>query len=535
MNLDDKKFEALARGYVKPGGPGFALSILHHGQLLYKGAWGLSSLENPAALSTRTIFNTGSLAKQFTAHCVFQLQQQRKLSLEDEVKKYIPELPHYGKPLLLRHLLWHTSGLRCYTTLLDWAGPARSTSSYRLDGVSRRQALELVFRQKELNFPSGTEYLYGNSNYLLLSEVIQRVTGKSLGQFAEKNIFAPLGMKDTHFREDIHKIIPNLVSGHFSREDGPLGVSRGVGALPGVGRLMSHLEDLARWEQFFVKPSKAVLPVLRGMLTQGWLDNGQKIRYAGGLMLQRYRGLNTQRHNGWTSGCRSEFCRYPDQGTTFICLSNHSGLNATWVARQAAALVFGRALEPVSAFGPGQPSAPPPRHKMPRAQLKAIQGLYRDVNSGAYVSLTAKEGDLSFESMHSKLEFKPESSSAFLGQGSAGIYRLDLESDGGFILIKQGRASRFERVKSLEAGKSLAARLDRYAGRYASPELVARVEIKVKQGRLILLDLDGNQWPLTYVKAGHFFNGFRDFHFTQKALTVSCADGWVRRLKWVKL
>jgi CubicO group peptidase (beta-lactamase class C family) len=531
MSFQDKKIEALFKAVVKPEAPGACLGILHDGQWAYKNSWGLTNLENPAPLTTRSIFNMGSLAKQFTACCIFQLQQQRKLSLEDEARKFIPELPYYGRPLLLRHLLWHSSGLRCYSTLQDWAGAASWRDS------SRRQALELVFRQKELNFPSGSECLYSNSNYLLLSEIVQRVSGKSLQAFAARHIFEPLGLKDTHFREDGSALIPNLVSGHFRRVDGTPGVSRGLGVVPGVGRLMSSLEDLGRWEQFFVKTPKASVPILRGMLTQGWLDNGQKLRFAGGLMLQRYRGLNVQRHDGWSAGCRSEYCRFPDQAYTFICLSNHADLNATWMARQAAALVFGRAMEPVSAFGPGQPAALPAKHKMPRRQLREIQGLYRDVNTGAYVLLSATALGLDFESTHVKFELRPESASAFQGQGHAAIYRLDLESEGGFILIKQGRASRFERVKGASGtgGKKMETRLEGYAGRYASPELVARVEIKIKGGKLHMLDLDGRQWPLTYVKAGHFFSAYRDFHFTKKGLTMQSSDGWVRRLKWVRL
>jgi len=185
MNLNPEKIDALLKKAFKKEESGAVLGVVKDGQLAYKNAWGMASLENPLPLTASVRLQRGLAAKQFVAYAALSLQQQRKLSMEDEVKKYVPGLPNYGKPIKLRHLLWHSSGLRCYTTLLGLASvPGR-------DGFSQKQAVELVCRQKELNFQTGDEYLYGNSNYLLLTEIIQRVSGKSLAELLKAVSLSP--------------------------------------------------------------------------------------------------------------------------------------------------------------------------------------------------------------------------------------------------------------------------------------------------------------------------------------------------------
>ncbi len=526
MEIHPQKLEALLRREAPEDGPGACLAVMHQGKPAFSMARGLAALENPSPLSTQSIFNTGSLAKQFTAYAVFALQQQRRLNLDDEVRKHIPELPGYGKPLRIRHLLWHTSGIKCFTTLLFWSwgqGP---------DGASRRQALELVCRQKELNFAPGTQYLYGNSNYLLLSEIISRASRRSLSDFAQERLFGPLGMKATHFREDPELPIPGLVSGHWRGRDGNLRVSRDLGTVPGVGRLMSSLSDLSLWERFFSDTRKSDIPLLRSMLSQGWLENGQKVRYAGGLMLQNYRGLATVRHDGWSCGMRSEFCRFPSEGLAFIALSNNTAINPTWLARQAADIVLGRRLEPVSALGPGQPPAPPARAKLSLKRLRELSGLFREEGEGSFMELEPGQGGLMVASSPEHTLFKPESPTGFQGQGASNIYRMDFE-EGGFILTKQGRARRFSRLKPL--GREADEKLERFAGRYACPETVSRIDFKVKEGRLWLVSAQGERHALRHLKGGHFNLDDIAYHFTAKGMVMSSPEAWVRRLKWVRV
>jgi CubicO group peptidase (beta-lactamase class C family) len=527
VDLKPANIEAIFSKAIKLGSPGAALALILDGRIVYKRAWGLASIENPVPLTTTSVFNTGSLAKQFTAFAIFRLLQMRKLSLEDEVRRHLPELPNYGRAMRLRHLLWHTSGLRCYTTLLAWGGvPQR-------DNYSRKQALELVFRQRELNFLPGDGYLYGNSNYLLLSEIVERLSGRGMAEFCRKEIFGPLGMRDTHFRERPAVPIPNLVSGHWQAEDGSLLVARSMGAVPGVGRLMSHVEDLGRWEGFFVKTKKASLPVLRSMLTQGWLENGQKIRYGGGLMFQRYRGLAMVRHDGFTSGCRAEFCRFPEKGLTLACLCNDSTLSPTALVRQVVDSLFGRELEPVSALGPGQPPAPKARASVSKRRLAELVGLYRSDGEEALAELQVHGSSLRLRDVHSIIDFAAESQVSFQGVGAGSIYRLDLEDSGGFILTKLGRARRYARLK-LQRPRADSS-LERFVGRYASPELVSRLDVRQRDGKLWLGDAAGFELELRHLKGGHFESYFRDIHFSKRSLLMEGRGHWVRRLRFVKL
>jgi CubicO group peptidase (beta-lactamase class C family) len=526
MNFKPQALDALFRRSLPANAPGAALSVTLQGKPIYQGAWGLASVENPQPLTTRSVFNAGSLAKQFTAFAILRLQQQRKLKLDDEARKHIPELPYYGKPLRLRHLLWHTSGLRCYTTLLWWGGVAQR------DNFSRKQALELICRQKELNFAPGSECLYSNSNYLLLSEIVERLSGESLAAFCEKQAFRPYGMNSTHFRDRPSLPIAGLVSGHFEWEGGLL-VDRSLGAVPGVGRLMTHVEDLARWERFFTRPLKQDLPLLRGMLAPGWLEGGAKIRFASGLMLQRYRGLAVQRHDGATPGGKAEFCRFPEKGVTISCLSNRAGVDATWMARQVADLLWGRELEPVSALGPGQGAAPAPKAKLPAKSLKAREGLYRAADEGPFAELSLGAQGLELRSARQKIALAAESPMSFQGLGPARICRLDFEEDGGFILTKQGRAVRYALLKP--ALSTPEAKLERFTGRYASPELVSRMDVFTREGRLWMSDQAGFEWELRHLKGAQFYSQFRSLHFSKRGLVMEAADHWLRRLKWIKL
>jgi CubicO group peptidase (beta-lactamase class C family) len=527
MNFKSSAIEHIFKKNVRKASPGAVLAVIHQGQAIYKMARGLANIEIPTELSTQSVFNTGSLGKQFTAYSILLLEQRKKLDLDDEVRKFIPELANYGRPLKLRHLLWHCSGLRCYTTMLWWAGVAQR------DNYSRKQALELLCRQKELNFLPGDEYLYSNSNYLLLSEIVERLSGESISDFCQKEIFKPYGMLSTHFRDKPSLPIKNLATGHFGYDPEHMLVNRNLGALPGVGRLMTNLDDLLRWERFFLKPAPRERPILRSMLTQGWLENGQKIRYGGGLMMQRYRGLAMLRHDGHSSGCRAEFCRFPEKNLSVICLSNNAEINPTWIVRQVANSLWTKELDPVSALGPGQAPSPPTQLHLSHKILREREGLYRAQNEGAFLELSMEDGGLHAQGQFLSLDFLPESATSFQGQAASAIYRMDFLEEGGFILTKQGRALRFEAVKVLE--KTAEIKLERFVGRYASPELLSRLDVKFRDGRLWMSDPVGFEWELRQMKGNHFYNCFREISFTKKGMLIEASDHWVRRLKWVRL
>ena len=203
------KVDELFAKWNKPASPGCAFSVMKDGQIIDKRAYGMANLDYDIPLTTSSVFHVASVSKQFTAAAVVLLAQQKKLSLDDPVRKYIPELPDFGQSITIRHLIHHTSGLRDQWALLGLAG-----SRYSMDRIADIDVLDLVSRQKDLNFRTGEKYLYSNTGYTLLAVIVARVSGKSFREFTDENIFRPLGMKDTHFRDDFSEIVKNQAYGY---------------------------------------------------------------------------------------------------------------------------------------------------------------------------------------------------------------------------------------------------------------------------------------------------------------------------------
>ncbi|HVF05653.1 MAG TPA: serine hydrolase domain-containing protein, partial [Frankiaceae bacterium] len=199
--------------------PGCALGVFRDGHVAYARGYGMANLELGVALSPQSVLDIGSTSKQFTAMSVVLLARQGKLSLDDDVRKHIPELPAYEKRVTVRHLLTHTSGLRDYLTLWYLAGIDDA------DFTTDDEALEIITRQKVLNFLPGEQYLYSNSGFFLASVLVERVSGKSLARFAEENIFRPLGMRHTRFANDHTAIVPGRATGYARRDSGGFSIS----------------------------------------------------------------------------------------------------------------------------------------------------------------------------------------------------------------------------------------------------------------------------------------------------------------------
>ena len=209
-----RRIDSVFVGFDKTTSPGCALGVYNAGRVVYARGYGMANLEHGVPITSRTVFDLGSTSKQFTALSIFLLEQDGRLSLDDEVREWIPEVPRYAKPLTIRHLLHHTSGLRDYLTLMWLRG-------VNFDGVTTAgDALSIITRQRETNFEPGSEYLYSYSGYFLLSEIVRRVSGKSLAEFARARIFAPLGMHATHFHDDHTMIVPSRATGYAPRESG---------------------------------------------------------------------------------------------------------------------------------------------------------------------------------------------------------------------------------------------------------------------------------------------------------------------------
>jgi CubicO group peptidase (beta-lactamase class C family) len=245
--IADKKTDAVDKLFSqwdKKDSPGCALAVVKDGKIIYKQGYGLANLELNIPITPQSVFYIGSVSKQFVTMCIALLAKQKKLSLDDDIRKFVPELPDYGPPITVRHLIHHTSGLRDYLTLLGIAGIDYGT--YHQDDV-----VELVARQRELNFAPGEEYLYSNSGYFLLAVIAERASGKSLREFAEENIFKPLGMKNSHFHDDYRMLIKKRASGYFPDGKGKYRNFISTFDCVGSGGLFTSVEDLFLWDQNF--------------------------------------------------------------------------------------------------------------------------------------------------------------------------------------------------------------------------------------------------------------------------------------------
>jgi CubicO group peptidase (beta-lactamase class C family) len=288
--------------------PGCAVSVIKDGHIIYKRGYGMADLDHDVPITTETVFHVASISKQFTAASILLLAKEGKLSLDDDVRKYITELPDFGTRITLRHLIHHTSGLRDQWELLGLAG-----WRYSLDLITDDDVLELMSHQKELNFKPGERHVYCNTGYTLLAQVVKRVSGQSLREFTTARIFQPLGMQNTHFRDDHAEIVKHIAYGYVDGRAGD-GYRLSVTNFDTVGAtsLLTTVEDLARWDENFYHPRVGDAELVKQQLQRGRLNNGKELDYAFGLQHGKYRGLPTVDHDGADAGYRADLLRFPE-------------------------------------------------------------------------------------------------------------------------------------------------------------------------------------------------------------------------------
>ena len=326
---------------TKPGSPGCALAVYRDGKIIYAKGFGLANIEENVAITPQSVFDIGSTSKQFTAASILLLEKQGKLSVNDDVHKFIPELPNYGPKVTILHLLNHTSGLRDYLTLFDLAG-------INIDSVTTdRDALALITRQKTLNFAPGTDWLYSNTGFFLLSVIVQRASGKTLREFAAENIFAPLEMTHTQYRDDHAALIANRALAYDERED-KSGYKLNVSYFEqtGDGAVHTTVEDLQKWDENFYSPRVGGKEFLAEIQERGKLNSSKVLDYAKGLRLEDYRGLHTVSHGGSWGGYRAELLRFPDQHFSVACLCNVGNAGPSRRARQVADVYLSSLMKP---------------------------------------------------------------------------------------------------------------------------------------------------------------------------------------------
>lgn len=339
------QIDAVFAKFDKPDSPGCAVAVVKDGQVIHNRGYGIANLDYGLPIKSDSVFYMASVSKQFTAACIALLAQDGKLSLDDPIQKHIPEIPEYeGGPITVRHLVHHTSGLRDYLMLMVLA--RRNHGDVHTSG----DILKLIARQKKTNFRPGEKYLYSNSGYFLMAEIVERVSGRSIREYADEKIFQPLGMHDTHFHDDHTQVVKNRVISYMPRGDGYQVSYLANFDQVGSGGLLSTLDDMLKWDRNFEKNRVGSDGFLKLMTTLGKLNDGSELDYAFGLSLGEYKGLSTVGHGGSMMGFRTQLLRFPEERVSVIVLSNLGTTNPGTLARQVADLVLAdevrAALEP---------------------------------------------------------------------------------------------------------------------------------------------------------------------------------------------
>jgi len=349
QNPSSRQIDALFIDYDRPGSPGCALGVAQDGEFVYKKGYGHANLDWDIPITPETVFYVGSVSKQFTAATIVLLAGRGKLSLDDDIREYLPELPEYEPPVTIRHVIHHTSGIPdMYRVMGD-----NGLSTW--DRFSREDALRLL-AQQELDFAPGERYQYSNGGYFALSMIVERASGKTLRDAASDLIFEPLGMSDTHFHDDPVHIMRRRAMSYMPREDSS---EQGGGeqveyyqsyqgnfALPGAGGLYTTVEDLLQWERNFLHNQLGGPDFLDVMHTKGVLNSGEVLDYAFAISEGKHRGLKTLGHTGSFMGFKAYYVRFPEQRFSTWVLCNMGEIVPQDLGLQVAELYLGDQMAP---------------------------------------------------------------------------------------------------------------------------------------------------------------------------------------------
>ena len=486
--IDAHRIDAAFASYDEPGSPGCAVGVLSAGTILYARGHGLASLEHAVPITPETVFDLGSTSKQITAAAIGLLALDGKLSLDDDVRKSVPEIPDYGTVITLRHLLTHTSGLRDYTDLLSLAGKREE------DVTTNADALAILARQRALNFKPGAEYRYSNTGFFLASVVVERVSGRTLREFARERLFRPLGMAHTEFLDDHTQVVPGRATGYAPREGGGFMVAMSNWEQAGDGSAQSSVSDLFHWAGNFESGTvggRRLIDMLEG---QGRLLDGTPLDYGLGLVLEEHRGQRLVSHGGAWAGYRAMLMRFPALRLSVVTLCNVDTADTTALslaAADAALDALGVAGGPAASMAQGGASG-----EAGAVERSArLAGVYVNEHLGEVARLAPLSPGLRLSGIGSPKDLLPEPGGAPApGTGprfatADGHIRVAFEPDGSKMQLASRslgqRPEAFVRAGGQGATASPAISRDA-AGGYGSPELGATLTVAVKDGALVL-------------------------------------------------
>jgi len=406
------KVDKLFREWDKPDSAGAALGIFKDGRIIYARGYGMANLEYNIPITPQSVFRVGSVSKQFTAMCIALLIEQGKISLDDDIREYLPEMPEFYPVVKIRHLVHHTSGVRDYLVLQGLAG--RSGGYF----YTSPEVIDLLSWQKQLNFKPGDRYSYSNSGYFLLAEIVGRVSRLKTSEFARKCIFEPLGMKSTHFHDNPKMIVKNRASGYMPKKEGGFRIHMTQLNMIGDGGIFTTIENFFKWDQNFYhnKLGEGSQNLINLVLIPGKLNNGQEIDYAFGLVVSKYRGLRMVSHGGSFVGYKANYMQFPNQRFSIVILSNLGSFKPGRIARSIANLYLAEQFKEVA--HPSEQPSPPPRQPktivLSSEQQKELSGEYYSDELKATAVIKMENNNLTLKLGRYKSNIRPLSTESFL-------------------------------------------------------------------------------------------------------------------------
>jgi CubicO group peptidase (beta-lactamase class C family) len=467
------RVDRLFAAWQAPASPGCSVGVSRGGATILERGYGTAHVEHGVPITPASVFHVASITKPFTALSILLLARDGTLSLDDDVRRHLPEWA--GPPgVTIRHLLSHTSGIRDTFVLIEMAAPETRRSTHE-------QFVDLLARQRGLSEPPGRRQVYNNGGYVLLAEIVKRVSGQTLRAFADARIFQPLGMRQTHMHDDTSEIVPALATGYTRGGDGALHVARLPGGVVGNAGLFTTVGDLLRWQRNFAASIVGDAALFATMATLPSLPDGKQATFALGLQIDRHAGRRTVGHGGWDPGASAYTVHYPDHDLAVAVLCNLDEIGAIDLARQVADVHLGEGAAPPAASEPA-------KIDVSASAIAANEGLYRDPTDEALLRIFVRDGALRGSSgvgAEGGWPLIPIGPDRFLIAGTTITLEFSAAAGGGRGLRVSGERPTPAVLERVASYTPSAAALAALAGDYRSNELSTTYTLRVRDGQLI--------------------------------------------------
>ena len=510
--VEEVRTDSVFRAFDRSDGPGCAVGVFRDGAVRYARGYGMANLELGVAISPHTVFDVGSVSKQFTAMSILLLQQEGKLNIDESVRKYIPELPAYADQITLRQLLSHTSGIRDHFGLLEIAGRDFDGTADTLD------YLRYITRSAAPNFEPGTRYLYSNSGFVLLSQIVYRVSGMPLSRFAAERIFAPLDMRDTRFQDDHALVIPHRATAYMPSGDHWAIRMSQFDNMAGAGGLHTSVEDFQKWMRNYDSAVVGGRDIVTAMTTATKLKNDSlagtppESWYGLGIGTGTWRGLAVNSHTGVWGGYRAAFLRFPNNNLAVATFCNFTTAGSDTLAEKAASVWLGNALMTDVASAWRDTIQRAPRATIPASAMLPLAGAWRNERLGQ-VRRTDVSGDTLYLLTGRRAPLVPLGGRRFRAP-PATLVTFEGDSAGApnrLVVHSATSATTFTRVPLA----STTAKLADYVGSYYTPEVDVVWQVRPDSGGLVVMRDGRRVGKLDAVSRDVFLQGGNTVEFTR--------------------